>query len=76
MRDASPHRERDRRPGHDRAVSAEVIGDVRVTYDRGDDYFAGGRLVGQSDPLVAEQDGALVAVHCVLNHELRVSGLA
>jgi hypothetical protein len=52
-----------------------VMGDVRVTYDRGDDYFAGGRLVGQSDPLVAERDGALVAVHCVLNHELRVSGL-
>lgn len=51
-----------------------VMGNVRVTYDRGEDYFAGGRLVGQSNPLVAEKDGALVAVHCVLNHELRVGG--
>jgi hypothetical protein len=53
-----------------------VMADVRVTYDRGEDYFAGGRLVGDSDPMVAEQDGALVGVHCVLTHDLRVGGLA
>jgi hypothetical protein len=51
-----------------------VMGDVRVTYDRGDDWFAGARLVGESSPTVAEQDGRLVAVHCVLTHPLRVGG--
>jgi hypothetical protein len=52
-----------------------VMGDVRVTYDRGDDYFAGARLVGDSYPMVAERDGQLVAVHCVLTNPLRVAGL-
>ena len=52
-----------------------VMGDVRVTYDRGDDYFAGARLVGDSYPMVAERDGKLVAVHCVLTNPLRVAGL-
>lgn len=51
-----------------------VMGDVRVTYDRGEDYFAGQRLVGDADPMVAERNGALVAVHCVLTHEVRVGG--
>ena len=51
-----------------------VMGDVRVTYDRGEDYFAGARLVGEADPMVAEQNGALVAVHCVLTHDVRVAG--
>jgi len=51
-----------------------VMGDVRVTYDRGEDWFAGARLVGESSPMVAEQDGRLVAVHCFLTHPLRVGG--
>jgi hypothetical protein len=52
-----------------------VMGDVRVTYDRGEDYFAGARLVGDTDPVVAERDGKVVAIHCILTHELRIRGM-
>ncbi len=52
-----------------------VIGDVRVTYDRGEDHFAGARLVGDTDAAVAERDGAIVALHCMRTTELRVGGV-
>lgn len=52
-----------------------TMGDVRVTYDRGEDYFAGTRLIGGVYPMVAERDGRFVAMHCMVTHELRVGRL-
>jgi len=52
-----------------------VMGDVRVTYDRGADYFAGARLVGDMTASVAERDGDIAALHCMLTHQLRIAGL-
>lgn len=52
-----------------------AIGDLRVTYDRGEDYFAGARLIGDTYPMVAERDGRIVAMHCMVTHEVRVAGL-
>jgi hypothetical protein len=51
-----------------------VMGDVRATYDRGEDFFAGARLIGDAYPTVAERDGALVAMHCMVTHDLRIAG--
>jgi hypothetical protein len=52
-----------------------VMGDVRITYDRGADYFAGARLIGDAYPMVAEQDGRLIAMHCMVTHDVRVGHL-
>src|SRR5262245_33757808 len=43
-----------------------VMGDVRVTYDRGPDFFAGARLIGDAYPTVAERNGELIAMHCMI----------
>jgi hypothetical protein len=51
-----------------------VAGDARITYDRGRDYFAGARLSGGITGTVAERDGNLAAMHCMLTHALRVDG--
>lgn len=66
--DASALRELERR-------SPIVTGAMRTTYDRGDDYFAGARLTGGITGTVAEHDGAIVAMHCMLTHELQIAGL-
>lgn len=52
-----------------------AIGDVRITYDRGEDFFAGARLIGDAYPSVAERDGRLVAMHGMVTHSLRVGGM-
>jgi hypothetical protein len=52
-----------------------VLGDLRITYDRGADYFAGARLTGGITGVVAERDGEVVAMHCMLTHPVRVSRL-
>jgi hypothetical protein len=52
-----------------------VMGDVRVTYDRGDDFFAGARLIGDAYPTVAERNGELVAMHCMITRDLRIGGV-
>ncbi len=52
-----------------------VMGDVRVTYDRGADYFAGARLVGDMTATVAERNSEIAALHCMLTHPLRIGGI-
>jgi hypothetical protein len=52
-----------------------TIGDLQITYDRGPDYFAGARLSGGIKGTVAERDGQIVAMHCMLTHPLRVGDL-
>lgn len=54
--------------------SPMVTGDVRVTVDRGDDYFAAARLMEAVDVVMAEVDGEPAAVHCAAFHHLRVGG--
>lgn len=51
-----------------------VLGDVRVTIDRGDDYFAAARLMEDVAVVVAEMDGVPGAVHCAAAHPVRVGG--
>lgn len=54
--------------------SPMVSGDVRVTVDRGDDYFASARLMEASDVVMAEVDGEPAAVHCAAFHHIRLAG--
>lgn len=54
--------------------SPMVSGDVRVTIDRGDDYFASARLMEASDVVMAEVDGEPAAVHCAAFHHIRLAG--
>ncbi|HSS11577.1 MAG TPA: hypothetical protein VLL25_16950, partial [Acidimicrobiales bacterium] len=44
--------------------SPMVLGDIAVTIDRGDDYFAATRLMEDVGIVVAEIDGLPIAVHC------------
>jgi hypothetical protein len=53
--------------------SPMVSGDVRVTVDRGDDYFASARLMEASDVVMAEVDGEPAAVHCAAFHHIRLA---
>ncbi len=54
--------------------SPMVSGDVRVTVDRGEDYFASARLMEASDVVLAEVDGEPAAVHCAAFHHVRLAG--
>lgn len=54
--------------------SPMVSGDLRVTIDRGDDYFASARLMEASDVVMAEVDGEPAAVHCAAFHHIRLAG--
>lgn len=55
-------------------ASPVVAGDVRVTVDRGDDYFAATRLMEDVDVVIAEVDGRPAAVHCAAFQHIRVHG--
>ncbi len=51
-----------------------VSGDVRVVYDRGEDYFAAERLMGNTCTIVVEKDGVLVGLNSLVNVPLSVNG--
>lgn len=51
-----------------------TVGAVSITYDRGDDFFAFARLMEETVNLVAEENGRIVALHCVALHPVLVAG--
>ncbi len=51
-----------------------VSGDVRVVYDRGEDYFATERLMGDTCTIVVEKDGVPVGLNSVVNVPIAVNG--
>ena len=51
-----------------------TVGAVSITYDRGDDFFAFARLMEETVNLVAEENGRIVALHCVALHPDLVAG--
>jgi hypothetical protein len=55
-------------------LSPIVSGDVRVVYDRGGDYFATERLMGNTCTIVVERDGVPVGLNSVVNVPLLVGG--
>ena len=54
--------------------SPMVMGEVTVTIDRGGDYFAAARLMGDVVVVVAEIDGEPAAAHCAAAHTVHVGG--
>lgn len=50
------------------------VGNASITYDRGDDFFAFARLMEETVNLVAEEDGEILALHCVALHPVVVGG--
>ena len=53
-----------------------VVGDTRLWFDRGDDYFAGVRLMEDATVGLAFVDGAPAAVTCGARHTVRIGGEA
>jgi hypothetical protein len=51
-----------------------VTGDVAVTVDRGDDYFAGERLMGTARTFVVERDGRIAGLQSTAINTIRVAG--
>jgi len=51
-----------------------VVGDTRLWFDRGDDYFAGVRLMEDPTVGLAVVDGAPAAVTCGARHTVRIGG--
>jgi hypothetical protein len=51
-----------------------VLGDVTVTYDRGDDFLAFARLMENNRTWVAEADGRLMGVAAGCLHPARIGG--
>ena len=51
-----------------------VLGDSRLTIDRGDDYFAASRLMEDVGVALAELDGVPGAVQCAAAHTAHVGG--
>jgi hypothetical protein len=52
-----------------------VVGDTRLWFDRGDDYFAGVRLMEDAIVGLAFVDGAPAAVTCGARHTVRIGGV-
>jgi len=50
------------------------VGRASITYDRGDDFFAFARLMEKTVNLVAEEDGEILALHCVALHPVVIGG--
>jgi hypothetical protein len=50
------------------------MGEVTVTIDRGEDYFAAARLMEDVGVVVAEIDGEPAAAHCAAAHTVHVGG--
>ncbi|HLZ83898.1 MAG TPA: hypothetical protein VKQ54_10065, partial [Caulobacteraceae bacterium] len=53
-----------------------VVGDTRLWFDRGDDYFAGVRLMEDATVGLAFVDGEPAAVTCGARHTVRIGGEA
>jgi hypothetical protein len=53
-----------------------VVGDTRLWFDRGDDYFAGVRLMEDPTVGLAFVDGEPAAVTCGARHTVRIGGEA
>lgn len=53
-----------------------VVGDTRLWFDRGDDYFAGVRLMEDATVGLAFVDGSPAAVTCGARHTVRIGGEA
>jgi len=51
-----------------------VLGDTRVTYDRGEDYFAAERLMGDVVTLVIERDGIPAGLTSTVVKNIRADG--
>ena len=51
-----------------------AVGDVSLTYDRGDDFFAFARLMEETVNLVAEEGGQIMGLHCGALHRVVVGG--
>lgn len=51
-----------------------VSGDVRVVYDRGEDYFATERLMGDTCTIIVEKDTVPVGLNSVVVHPIAVNG--
>ena len=54
--------------------SPMIVGDVKVTIDRGSDYFAVARLMEEVGVALAEVDGVPAAVNCAATHTACVDG--
>ena len=50
------------------------VGNASITYDRGDDFFAFARLMEKTVNLVAEENGEILALHCVALHPVVIGG--
>ncbi len=50
------------------------VGDVSITYDRGDDFFAFARLMEETVNLVAEENGQILGLNCGALHSAVVKG--
>lgn len=50
------------------------VGSASITYDRGDDFFAFARLMQETVNLVAEEQGEILALHCVALHAVIIGG--
>ena len=51
-----------------------TVGAASITYDRGEDFFAFARLMEETTNLVAEEEGRIVALHCVALHPAEIGG--
>ncbi len=51
-----------------------VLGDSMLTIDRGNDYFAAARLMGQTTVIVAEVAGSVVGAFCGVGHPVMLGG--
>ncbi|MEX1255159.1 MAG: hypothetical protein WEE64_12545 [Dehalococcoidia bacterium] len=51
-----------------------TVGEVSITYDRGDDFFAFARLMEDNVNLVAEEDGEIVGLFSGCLHKVIVGG--
>lgn len=51
-----------------------VVGDDRISYDRGADYFVGERLMGSVEMFVVERDGRVLGVSGRAFPEVRIAG--
>jgi hypothetical protein len=51
-----------------------VLGETRVVYDRGEDYFAAERLMGDVETHIVERDEEPVALSSLVINKIRVNG--
>ena len=55
--------------------TALQLGDAELVIDRGNDYFAAARLMGDATVLMAEMDGQPVGVFCAAPHRALIGGV-